>query len=49
MSRVMDKAIPSRLREQIFINLDDLLVCSPDFEDHLDLLKQVAYCLKNAG
>ena len=49
MSRLMDKTIPSRLRENVFIYLDDLLVCSNTFEEHLDILKQVAKCLKNAG
>ena len=39
MSRLMDKTIPSRLRENVFIYLDDLLVCSNTFEEHLDILK----------
>lgn len=45
MSRLMDRVIPSRLREKVFIYLDDLLVCSPDFESHIKLLKEVAACL----
>lgn len=48
MSRLMDKVIPSRLREHVFIYLDDLLVCSSDFETHIQLLKDVAACLKRA-
>lgn len=49
MSRLMDKVIPSRLRENVFIYLDDLLVCSADFETHLKILKEVAQCLKRAN
>lgn len=49
MSRLMDKVIPSRLRENVFIYLDDLLVCSSSFESHLALLSEVAKCLTNAN
>lgn len=49
MSRLMDKVVPSRLRENVFIYLDDLLVCSPTFEHHLKLLGEVATCLRNAN
>lgn len=48
MSRLMDKVIPSRLRENVFIYLDDLLVCSSDFNTHIQLLSEVASCLKKA-
>ena len=48
MSRLMDKVIPSRMRKNVFIYLDDLLVCSPDFQTHMKLLSQVAQCLKLA-
>lgn len=48
MSRLMDRVIPSRLRENVFVYLDDLLVCSPDFDTHINLLKEVATCLKAA-
>lgn len=48
MSRLMDKVIPSRLRENVFIYLDDLLICSSDFEGHVSLLSKVASCLKGA-
>lgn len=48
MSRLMDKVIPSRLRENVFIYLDDLLICSSDFDSHIALLKDVANCLKSA-
>ncbi|GBP16026.1 Retrovirus-related Pol polyprotein from transposon 297 [Eumeta japonica] len=49
MSRLMDRTIPSRLRENVFVYLDDLLVCSATFDEHIELLRQVAKCLKNAG
>lgn len=48
MSRLMDRVIPSRLRENVFIYLDDLLVCSSDFNTHIQLLSEVASCLKRA-
>lgn len=48
MSRLMDKVIPSRLRENVFIYLDDLLVCSADFDSHIKLLREVALCLRAA-
>ncbi|GBP03962.1 Retrovirus-related Pol polyprotein from transposon 297 [Eumeta japonica] len=48
MSRLMDRVIPSRLRENVFIYLDDLLVCSSDFDSHIKLLNEVATCLKAA-
>lgn len=49
MSRLMDRVIPSRFRDNVFIYLDDLLVCSATFEEHLLLLREVAKCLRNAG
>lgn len=49
MSRLMDKVIPSRLRESVFIYLDDLLVCTSDFKSHIQILEEVANCLANAG
>ena len=49
MSRLMDKTIPSKLRDNVFIYLDDLLVCSQDFDTHIQLLSEVAQCLKSAG
>lgn len=48
MSRLMDRVIPSRLRESVFVYLDDLLVCSQDFDSHIKLLEEVAKCLKAA-
>lgn len=45
----MDKCIPSRLRENVFVYLDDLLVCSGNFEDHINTLRDVSKCLRDAG
>lgn len=33
----------------MFVYLDDLLVVSPDLETHLQILRQVAKCLEDAG
>ena len=49
MSRLMDRVVPSKFRENVFIYLDDLLVCSPSFEKHMKLLLAVAKCLKDSG
>jgi len=46
MCRLMDKVIPAALREHVFVYLDELLVCSPTFEAHLDVLDQVSACLQ---
>lgn len=48
LCRLMDKVIPSRLRQNVFVYLDDLLVCSSNFEEHLILLEEVASCLSHA-
>jgi len=44
----MDKVIPAALRENVFVYLDDLVVCSPIFEAHMDMLSQVSACLQRA-
>lgn len=49
MCRLMDKVIPGRLRENVFVYLDDLLIVSPDFESHFKTLRDVAACLRGAG
>lgn len=48
MCRLMDKVIPAAVRENVFVYLDDLLICSVDFESHLRLLGKVAKCLNDA-
>lgn len=49
LCRLMDKVIPSRLKSNVFVYLDDLLIISDEFESHLKLLGQVAECLRNAN
>lgn len=49
MSQLMHKVIPSEYRNRIFIYLDDLLVVSADFENHLKLLTVVAESLAKAN
>lgn len=49
MSRLMDKVIPANLRNEVFIYLDDLLVVSDSFENHMKVLTQVADCLRKSG
>lgn len=49
MCRLMDKTIPGKLKEKVFVYLDDLLVCSATFEEHLVVLEEVAKCLTRAN
>jgi hypothetical protein len=49
MCRLMDKVIPYHLREKVFVYLDDLLIISEDFDEHLDILLQVADHLRKAN
>lgn len=49
LCRLMDRVIPSRLKENVFIYLDDLLVISSTFEHHMELLAEVAKCLREAN
>lgn len=49
LCRLMDKVIPEELKTNVFVYLDDLLVISSDFESHMDLLEEVAKCLKQAN
>ena len=49
LCRLMDKVIPAEIRERVFIYLDDLLIVSPSFEIHLELLKTVAFHLNRAN
>lgn len=48
MSRLMHKVIPSSLHEGVFVYLDDLLITSASFEDHIKLLITIANCLTHA-
>lgn len=49
LCQLMDKVVPSELRDRVFVYLDDLLVFSATFEDHLKLLDIVAKRLNEAG
>lgn len=49
LCRLMDRVIPHQLHDRIFVYLDDLLVTSATFEEHLELLKIVAKRLEVAG
>lgn len=49
LCQLMDKVIPSQFRDRVFVYLDDLLIFSKNFDDHLELLKMVATKLKDAG
>lgn len=49
MCRLMDLAIPSNMRDCVFVYIDDLLVVSADFETHLQRLKMVAESLRKAN
>lgn len=47
--RLMDKVIPSELKDRIFVYQNDLLVVSPDFEQHMKMLRIVGEKLTAAG
>ncbi|XP_058982088.1 uncharacterized protein LOC131803998 [Musca domestica] len=49
MCRLMDKVIPSELKDRVFVYLDDLLVVSQNFDVHIEMLKTVGDRLTNAG
>lgn len=49
MCRLMDLVIPSELRENVFVYLDDLLIVSADFDSHFERLGKVADCLRAAN
>ena len=49
MCRLMDKIVPQKLRDRVFVYLDDLLVIGNDFDSFLETLSEVATALKNAN
>lgn len=49
LCRLMDKVIPARLKANVFVYLDDLLIINADFETHLATLEKVAGCLDEAN
>lgn len=49
MCRLMHRVIPNQYHDRIFVYLDDLLIVSETFEEHVNLLKMVAKLLKSAN
>ena len=49
LCRLMDKVVPSELKDRVFVYLDDLLIVSPTFDLHMEILKIVGEKLSNAG
>ncbi|XP_067629120.1 uncharacterized protein [Eurosta solidaginis] len=49
MCRLMDKVIPYNLKNNVFVYLDDLLVVSSSFNEHLVHLSEVSALLRKAG
>lgn len=49
LCRLMDKVIPYYLKSRVFVYLDDLLIVSQTFEEHLNHLYEVATQLRKAG
>lgn len=49
MQRLTDKLINHEFDDHVFGYIDDLVLCSPTFEHHLNLLKKVFVRLKEAG
>jgi len=49
LCRLMDKVIPYRMKSHVMVYLDDLLVMSSSFEEHLSHLAEVATQLRKAG
>lgn len=49
MSRLMDRVIPANLRTKVFIYLDDLLLITETFEEHILLLQEIALCMRKAN
>lgn len=49
LCRLMHKTIPHELHDRVFVYLDDLLIISPTYEDHITVLETVAGLLKRAN
>lgn len=49
LCRLMDMVIPYNMKSHVLVYLDDLLVLSSTFEDHLKHLAEVAVQLRKAG
>lgn len=49
LSRLMDRVLGIDLEPSVFVYLDDIIVMSATFTEHMSLLKEVARRLKKAG
>jgi hypothetical protein len=49
LSRLMHEVIPPHLRDRVMVYLDDLLIMTETFEEHIDLLTEVAYHIRKSG
>lgn len=49
MCRLMQKVIPAELHDRVFVYIDDLLVTSENFEEHIELLSKIANYLAEAN
>ena len=49
MSRLMDKVISRDLKKKCSTYLDDILVISQTFQEHIQTLEELALCLRKAG
>lgn len=49
MCKLIDKVVPHQYRESVFPYVDDLLIATATFEEHLQMLKLVANQLTEAG
>lgn len=49
MCRLMDLVIPYYMKSHVFVYLDDLLIVSENFEEHLKHLQEVAVQFRKAG
>jgi transposase InsO family protein len=49
MARCMDTVLGYDLEPKVFVYLDDIVVCSESFEEHIALLKEVAHRLLKAN
>ena len=48
MCRLMDTILPLTLKNRVFVYLDDLLLLSASFEEHISLFFEKAQILRNA-
>lgn len=49
MCRLMDKVIPSHLRTKVFVYLDDLLLITEEFDEHITLLQEIDVQMRKAS